>query len=76
MYHYNNDIPCAGLDTSKDMVIPIDSFLDFLSQYQDETMDFDDAKKLIDRHEPHPDLKRRHLLRFLRRLFIYLDGDR
>ena len=46
------------------MVIPIESFLDFLSQYQGEIMLLDDAKKLIDQHEPHPDLKRRHLLSF------------
>ena len=54
----------AGLDTSKDMVIPADAFLDFLSHYQGEIFMLDDAKKLIDLHEPHPELKRRNLLSF------------
>jgi len=54
----------SGLDTSKDMVLPADAFLNFLSHYQGEIFMPDDAKKLIDQHEPHPELKRRHLLSF------------
>ena len=54
----------AGLDTSKDSVIPAEAFLHFLSHYQCEVLTLDAAKNLIDRHEPDPGLKRRHLLSF------------
>ena len=46
------------------MVIPPEAFLHFLSHYQCEVLTLDEAKNLIDRHEPHPDLKTRHLLSF------------
>ena len=54
----------AGLDTSRDMVLPVDALLNFLSHYQGEICLPDDAKKLINNHEPHPELKRRHLVSF------------
>ena len=46
------------------MVIPSEAFLHFLNQYQGETQELEDANKLIELHEPHPDLMRRHLLSF------------
>ena len=44
------------------MVIPAEAFLHFLSHYQCEVLTLDEAKNLIDRHEPDPELKTRHLL--------------
>ena len=54
----------TGLDTSKDMVIPAESFQHFLNNYQGESLDIEDVKSLIDLHEPHPELKKRSVLGF------------
>ena len=45
-------------------MIPADAFLNFLCSIQGEAFMLEDAKKLIHQHEPHPELKRRHLLSF------------
>ena len=72
-----------GVNTSKDMVLPTDSLLNFLSHYQSEgeaglevrrkkvchaiysleTLS-QEACQLIDRHEPHPELRKLNLLSF------------
>ena len=54
----------SGLDTSKDMVIPAESFQHFLNNYQGESLDIETVKSLIDLHEPHPELKKRSVLGF------------
>ena len=45
-------------------MVPADAFLSFLSHYQGEIFMPEDAEKLIQQHEPHPELKRRLLLSF------------
>ena len=54
----------AGLDTSKDLVLPADALLHFISHYQGEQLSLDEAEQLVTQHEPHPELRRRHLLSF------------
>jgi phosphatidylinositol phospholipase C epsilon len=54
----------AGLDTSKDLVLPADALLHFISHYQGESLSVEAARSLVVRHEPHPELRRRHLLSF------------
>lgn len=54
----------AGLDTSKDLVLPADALLHFISHYQGEQLSLEEAEQLVTQHEPHPELRRRHLLSF------------
>ena len=54
----------AGLDTSKDLVLPADSLLHFVSHYQGEQLSLEEAQRLIELHEPHPELRRRFLFSF------------
>ena len=54
----------AGLDTSKDLVLPADALLHFISHYQGEQLTIEEAEHLVTQHEPHPELRRQHLLSF------------
>ena len=54
----------AGLDTSKDLVLPADALLHFISHYQGEQLTIEEAEHLVAQHEPHPELRRQHLLSF------------
>lgn len=65
----------AGLDTSKDLVLPADALLHFVSHYQGENWSLEQAHQLIQRHEPHPELRRRHLLSFEGFARFLMDGD-
>ena len=68
-------VSVPGLDTSKDMVIPAEALLHFLTQYQGEDADLATARSLIDTHEPHPDLQRRGLLSFEGFARYLVDGE-
>ena len=68
-------VSVPGLDTSKDMVIPAEALLHFLTQYQGEEADLATARSLIDTHEPHPDLQRRGLLSFEGFARYLVDGE-
>ena len=56
-------------------MIPADAFLNFLSHSQGEIFMPEDAQKLIHQHEPHPELKRRHLLSFEGFTRYLMDGN-
>ena len=66
---------CSGLDTSKDLVIPPEALLHFLTQYQGETLDLGDARTLIQLHEPCPELRSSSLLSFEGFASYLLDRD-
>ena len=56
-------------------MIPPEAFLNFLTLYQGENLVLNDAKALIQLHEPCPDLRANFLLSFEGFVCYLLDGD-
>ena len=65
----------AGVDTSKDLVLPADALLHFIDHFQGETLSLEQVEQLVEQHEPQPELRRLHLLSFEGFARLLMDRD-